>query len=462
MFTPYTGGAEALSSTPFTTTGCPQPLPFSLTQSTQDSSPDAGAYTSYTFNLARADGQQYLSQVQTTLPAGLLGAIPRVALCGEPQAAAGTCPPASEIGTVSVTAGAGPEPYAFAGEVYLTGPYAGAPYGLSIVVPALAGPFDLGSVVTRAQIDVDPYTARVVVTASLPRVVGGVPLRLRSIAVDVKRPNFLFNPTNCGPLATESTLTGFVPGSSATATQSLASPFQVGACEKLPFGPKLTASTGAKTSRAGGASLEVKLTQSANQANIRQVDTTLPKQLPSRLTTLHGACPAATFEVAGRVGESCPEASRVGSASVTTPVLPGRLEGPAYLVSHGGAAFPDLDVILRGDGVTVVLVGHTHISSAGVTSSTFETLPDVPVSSFALDLPTGPHSLLAARGSLCWPISDRPTLTMPTAIVAQSGAKLTQSTKIAVRNCPRLRHKTHGRRHRRRRGARMHRAHRRR
>ncbi len=394
LFTPYTGGAEALSSTPFTTTGCPAPLPFALTQSTQDSSPDAGAYTSYTFSLARGDGQQYLAQVATTLPAGLLGAVPSVSLCGEPQAAAGTCPPASEIGTASVTAGAGPEPYAFAGEVYLTGPYAGAPYGLSVVVPALAGPFDLGSVVTRAQVGVEPYTGRVVLTASLPRVVGGVPLRLRSVGVNVNRPSFLFNPTNCGPLASESTLTGFVPGSSATATQSLASPFQVGACDKLPFSPKLTASTGAKTSRAGGASLAVKLTQGAGQANIRQVSVTLPKRLPSRLTTLHGACPAATFEVAGRLGESCPEASRVGSASATTPVLPGKLEGPAYLVSHGGAAFPDLDVILRGDGVTVVLVSHTHISSAGVTSSTFESLPDVPVSSFALSLPTGSHSVL--------------------------------------------------------------------
>jgi hypothetical protein len=462
LFTPYTGQATALSSTPFATAGCPTPLPFSLTQSTQDSSPEAGAYTSYTFNLARGDGQQYLSQVATTLPAGLLGAIPSVPLCGEPQAAAGTCPPAAKIGTVSVTAGAGPEPYAFAGEVFLTGPYAGAPYGLSIVVPALAGPFDLGAVVTRAQIAVEPYTGRVVVTASLPRLVEGVPLRLRSIAVDVDRPSFLFNPTNCGPLATESTLTGFVPGSSATATQSLASSFQVGACDQLPFSPKLTASTRAKTSRANGASLEVELTQGTGQANIRQVIATLPKQLPSRLTTLHGACPAATFEVANPPG-ACPEASRVGSATATTPVLPGKLEGPAYLVSHGGAAFPDLDVILRGDGVTVVLVGHTHISSAGVTSSTFESLPDVPVSSFTLSLPSGPHSLLAAHGgSLCRPISDRSALKMPTTIVAQSGAKLTLSTKIAVRSCPRLRHKQHSRRHRRRRGAPTHRAHRRR
>ena len=206
LFTPYTGGPPALSSTPFSTTGCPAPLPFSLAQSTASSSASAGAYTSYTLNLAREHGQQYLSQVKTMLPAGLLGAIGSVALCGEPQAAQGTCSSASRIGTATVTVGAGPEPLGFSGAVYLTGPYNGAPYGLSIAVPASAGPFDLGSgacdcVLTRAALNVDPYTARVVATSALPTIVKGVPLRLRSVSVAVNRPNFLFNPTSCAPLA---------------------------------------------------------------------------------------------------------------------------------------------------------------------------------------------------------------------------------------------------------------------
>jgi hypothetical protein len=444
LFTPYTAQAPALSSTPFAATGCPTPLPYSLSQSTQDASPDAGAYTSYTFNLARADGQQYLSQIGTTLPAGLLGAIPSVALCGEPQAAAGTCPAAGEIGTAAVTAGAGSDPYALSGKVFLTGPYNGAPYGLSIVVPVVIGPpstptFDLGEVVARAAINVAPYTGRVVVTASVPTIVAGVPLRLRSIAVSVSRPNFLFNPTNCGALATESTLTGFAPGSSATATQSLSSPFRVGECGKLAFTPKLTASTGAKTSKKNGASLEVKVTQGAHQANIQQVLTVLPKRLPSRLATLHKACLAATFEVADPPG-NCSKEARVGEATASTPVLPGTLTGPVYLVSHGGGAFPDIDVILRGDGVTAVLVGHTHISAAGITSTSFESLPDVPISSFTLNLPIGPHSALTANGNLC-----AAHLTMPTTIVAQSGARITQKTKISVSGCacPRASHRLH-------------------
>ena len=466
LFTPYTAQAPAPSSTPFTATGCSSPLPFSLSQSTRDTSPDAGAYTSYTFDLARADGQQYLSQVSTTLPAGLLGAIPSVALCDEPQAAAGTCPAASEIGTAAVAAGAGPNPYALSGKVFLTGPYNGAPYGLSVVVPVVIGPpsstptFDLGEVVARAAIDVAPYTGRVVVTASVPTILAGVPLRLRDISVNVDRPSFLFNPTNCGALATESTLTGFVPGSGATATQSLSSPFQVGECGKLPFTPKLTAFTGAKTSKKNGASLDVRITQGTHQANIQQVLTALPKQLPSRLTTLHKACLAATFEVADPPG-GCSEEARVGEASASTPVLPGTLSGPVYLVSHGGGAFPDVDVILRGDGVTAILVGHTHISTAGITSTSFESLPDVPISSFALDLPIGPHSALTANGSLC-----AAHLTMPTTIIAQSGARLTQKTKIFVAgcsSCPRASHRLHWSNGKRRSGgtcrSRGHRAH---
>ncbi|HEY2283898.1 MAG TPA: hypothetical protein VGH60_10155 [Solirubrobacteraceae bacterium] len=427
LFTPYTGLAAALSATPFTTTGCPAPLPFSLTQSTQSSNAAAGAYTSYTFNLNRGDGQQYLSHLQTTLPPGLVGAIPSVQLCGEPQAQAGTCAPASEIGKATANVGAGSEPYSFTGPVYLTGPYGGAPYGLSIPIPAQAGPFDLGSgacdcVITRVAIGVDPYTARVIATSSLPTIVKGVPLRLKSLSVAVTRPSFLFNPTSCGPLATESTLT-----STFDATQSVSSPFAATNCGALAFKPSFKAATAAKTTKLGGASLQVNLTEPAHQANIRSVLAQLPVQLPARLTTLQQACPEATFKQNPRI---CPIGSLVGGATVTTPVLPGKLSGPAYLVSHGGLAFPDLDLILEGDGVRVVLTGNTNIKK-GITSSTFASIPDVPVSSFALSLPIGPHSALAANGSLC-----TRRLAMPTTIVAQNGKQVKQSTTISVRGCP--------------------------
>jgi hypothetical protein len=438
--TPFSGTAAQSPLSSFTVDSngsggaCPSPLPFTPTQTVPPQNPgQAGAYSPFVFKLERTDGQPYLSQIKTTLPAGLLGAIPSVTLCGEPQAQKGECTFASQIGLVQVTAGAGPSPYTFTGQAFLTGPYNGAPYGMSIVIPAVAGAnglFNLGDVVTRAAINVEPYTYRLVVSSTLPTIVKGIPLRLKAVTIAINRQNFLFNPTNCGVLATESTVSGFTPGSSPLATSSLSTPFQVSGCSTLPFKPSLTAFTGAKTSKANGASIEVKVTQAANQANIKQVLTTLPKQLPARGSTLMKACLAATFEVAEPPGR-CSSESRVGGATATTPVLPGTLSGPAYLVSHGGEAFPDLDVILRGDGVTVVLVGHTHVSSAGVITTNFESLPDAPISSFSLNLPIGPHSVLAGNGNLC-----ASTLTMPTTIVAQSGSKITQNTRISVTDCP--------------------------
>jgi hypothetical protein len=423
--TPYTGQAAALASSPFATTGCASsPPPFKLAQSTQTQSSKAGAYTPYTLNLARADGQQYLQRVSTTLPAGLLGAIPSVTLCGEPQAAQGKCAAASQIGTATVLAGSGPTPYAFSGPVSLTGPYGGAPYGLSVAIPAVAGPFNLGTVVTRATLNVGLYSGRVTATSVLPTIVGGVPLRLKGISITVNRPSFLFNPTSCGALASETVL-----GSTLGVAQSLSSPLTVSGCAALPFKPSLSASTGAKSSKVNGASLEVKVSQGLHQANIRQVIVSLPRALPSRLTTLQKACPVAQFED-GQPPGTCPSTSRVGGATVSTPVLAGRLAGPAYLVSHGGGAFPDLDLVIRGDGVEVVLVGHTQIAS-GTTTSKFETLPDVPITGVAVDLTTGPRSLLGANGVLC-----KEPLTAPTTIIAQSGAKITRKTKISVTGCP--------------------------
>jgi hypothetical protein len=421
--TPYTGGAQAIGLTPFATNGCPSPLPFSLAQDTADSPPNAGAFgsTAFTFNLARADGQQYLSALTTVLPSGLVGAIPAVGLCGQAQANAGTCPAASQIGSATAEVGSG-DPYPFTGPVFLTGPYGGSPYGLSIPIDALAGPFDLGTIVTRAAINVDPHTGRVIVTAALPTIFRGIPLRLRSISVTVNRPGFLFNPTNCGPLATNATLT-----STFNATQTLSSPFQAIDCSALPFKPAFAVSSSAQASKAAGASLSVVLGQVAHEANIHSVFVQLPTQLPSRLTTLQKACPGATY-AANPYG--CPAGSKVGSATVTTPVLPGALSGPAYLVSQGGAADPDLDLLLEGDGVHVILEGTTSIK-AGITTSTFASIPDVPVSSFVLDLPTGPNSALAANGNLC-----SHALIMPTTITAQSGAQIKQSTIISVASCP--------------------------
>jgi hypothetical protein len=227
--------------------------------------------------------------------------------------------------------------------------------------------------------------------------------------------------------------------SSEDTAYTISVPFQVTNCAILKFAPKLSVSTSAKPSRANGESLSVKLAYPnapfGSQANVAKVKVELPKQLPSRLTTLQKACPAATFEANPA---RCPAASIVGHAKAITPVTPVPLEGPAYFVSHGGEAFPSLVLVLQGYGVTIDLVGSTFINKAGITSSTFKTVPDQPVQSFELTLPQGPYSALAAHGDLC-----KDKLAMPTEFVAQNGAEIKTSTKITVTGCPKAKKAKH-------------------
>ncbi len=379
--------------------------------------------------------------MKTVLPPGVVAKIPSVPLCPEANANAGTCPSTSRIGFVQVASGSGTQPYTFTGEVFLTEHYEGAPYGLDIVTPTAAGPFNFGPVNTRAKINVNPNTAQVEVTilkstvqgstvSGLPTIVGGIPTRIRSITVAITHSNYVINPTNCNALKGETLLT-----SALGSTALVSSPFQVENCSSLAFKPDFKATSSSKTSRANGASLNVNITQPSGQANIASVVTTLPKQLPSRLTTLQKACVLATFEANP---SNCPKESNVGTATANTPTLPNQMKGPAYIVSRG-AAFPDLELVLEGDGVRVILDGKTNIKNS-ITTTTFGSNPDVPISSFSLKLPTGKFSLLAANGNFC-----KPKLLMPTTITGQNGKKLTQKTHIEVSGClPILSHKVKG------------------
>ena len=421
-FLPYTEIGAKTITTPFAATGCAATIPFALSQTTANQTGNAGGNTSYTFSLTRPEGNQYLSQVKTTLPAGLVGQIPKATQCTEAQASTNTCPDSSKIGVASAISGSGPTPFTFGGgSVYLTGPYKGAPFGLSIVVPAIAGPFNLGPVTTRAAINIDPYTARVTTTADLPTIVKGIPIRLRGVTVSINKQGFLLNPTSCAAMATESTVT-----STDAATQKLSSPFQVGNCNLLKFKPAFKAVTSSRTSKANGASLETTLNEVPGQANVKSVKVQLPKTLPSRLTTLQKACPAATFEADYH---NCPPGSFVGGARANTPTLPGKLSGPAILVSHAAAAFPDLDLVMEANGVRAVLVGNTDIKN-GITTTTFASTPDVPVSSITVNLPIGPNSALAANGNLC-----ASPLIMPTTMTGQNGTVVKQNTTIKVNTC---------------------------
>jgi hypothetical protein len=390
----------------------------------------AGGFSPLSVTFSRGDQDEALGGVKVVTPPGLLGLLKTVPLCGEPQAAAGTCGDESLIGHTTVGAGPGSNPVYIGGKVFLTGPYKGAPFGLSIVVPAVAGPFNLGTVVVRATINVDPHTAALtVVSDPLPTILQGIPLQVRTVNVTVDRPGFIFNPTDCEPLA----VGGVITSTQGTAAQ-VSSRFQAANCAALGFAPKLVASAPAATSRNGGAALDVKVAYpSGAQANIHSVKVTLPKQLPARLSTVQQACPAATFEANPA---SCGEGALIGTGTASTPIFAAPLTGPAYLVSHGGESFPDVVVVLQGQGVTVDLVGNVYIAKSGATSATFANVPDAPITAFDLSLPEGPHSGLSAVGSLC-----AEPLTMPTTITGQNGAQLTQTTKIAVSGCPKAKKK---------------------
>jgi hypothetical protein len=422
-------------------------LPFSPSLAGGTTNINAGSFSGMTTTIGREDGQQNMQSVQLHMPAGLSGLLSGVTLCGEAQANAGTCGPNSLIGETTVSAGVGSDPVSVVGgRIYITGPYDGAPFGLSIVNPVKAGPFDLehdtsnpvqqpacDCIVVRAKVEVDAHTAALTVTTdpsgphAIPHLIDGIPVQIKRVNVTINRPGFTFNPTNCDPMG----ITGAI-SSDEGGSQPVSVPFQVTNCATLAFTPKFTVSTSANTSRAGGASLAVDLSYPpgaiGSQANVASVKVSLPEQLPSRLTTLQKACTAAQFEADPG---GCPAASIVGHVVVHTPLVPVPLEGPAYFVSHGGEAFPNLIMVLQGYGVTVDLVGDTFISKQGITSSTFKATPDVPFSSFQLELPEGPYSALTANGDLC-----RQKLVMPTSLTAQNGAALNQETQIEVTGCP--------------------------
>jgi hypothetical protein len=428
--TPYSSETPAEpQSEPFEVNGCPSPR-FSPAFSAGTTSNQAGGFSPEIVSFSRTDQSQEFEAITVHSPPGLLGRLSSVELCPEPLARAGTCPAQSQIGTTTVAAGPGSSPLYLGGKVFLTGPYKGAPFGLSILVPAVAGPFNLGNVNIRAADDVDRTTMALTITSDpFPQSVDGIPLQIKRVDLNINREDFMFNPTNCHPLAVSSTLRSLQG-----ATAAMTSRYQAASCARLPFKPRFSALTQAKTSRARGAYLHVKVASGPGQANIAKVKVDLPRQLPSRLTTLQSACLADVFD---ENPAACPAASLVGTAVVVTPILRTALEGPAYLVSHGSAAFPDLELVLQGEGVTLVLDSRTRITR-GITSSTFGSVPDAPISTFDLVLTEGPHSVLAAnlparaKGSMC-----HQGLAMPTAIMAQNGAVKRQITRIAVWGCAR-------------------------
>ena len=421
-------------------------------------SPQAAGYSPFELSFSRQDSEQEISGLTVSLPPGLTAKIAGVAKCpdtaiqaaaanpsGAAELASPSCPAASEVGSVQATSGVGSSPLVNTGKAYLTGPYKGAPFGLAVIVPAIAGPFDLGNVVVRSALYISPNDAHVTaVSDPFPTIIDakgtdghtdGFPIRMRAINITLNRAGYVLNPTNCTPMTVNATLT-----STTNTTASNSARFQAAGCGELAFKPKFAVSTMGHATKAKGASLTVNVTSTPGQANIAKVHTELPKQLPSWLPTLQKACLATVFETNPA---ACPAGSLVGNATAVSPLIAAPFTGPAYLVSHGAAAFPDLEIVLQSENITLILDGKTDIKH-GITISNFETVPDAPITSFQLNLPTGPNHVLATNipeklnHNLC---SQK--LTMPTLITAQNGATLKQTTNITITGCkPTKKHKT--------------------
>jgi hypothetical protein len=393
--------------------------------------PQAGAYAPLMLTLGRSDVQQNLGGFTVQTPPGLLVTLAKVALCQEPQAAQGRCEPTSEVGQASVAAGVGPDPYRIdGGRVYLTAPYKGGAFGLSIVMPAVAGPFDLGNVVVRASVRVDPHTAQLTILSDpLPRMLdsveglrSGIPADIRAVELMIDRPGFVLNPTSCGSAMVSATI-----ASSAGDRVRVSDPFHAVNCATLPFKLKLSALTRANGEFAGhGASLHLRLATSIGQANIRSLKLDLPQRLPARLESVQGACRQGMFE---SNPAACAPSSVIGSASVATRVLEAPMRGPVYLVARGHA-FPDMVVVLQGQGIRIDLTGALYVDAKNVTSTTFRAMPDVPIRRFDLILPEGPRSILAAGGSLC-----AKSLHISAAVNGQNGARLKRGFRVRVSGC---------------------------
>jgi hypothetical protein len=365
-------------------------------------SPIAGAYAPFVLRLSRQDGSQELKGLNLTLPAGMAAKFAGVAECsdasiasaegksGKQEQASASCPSSSHLGTVTVGAGAGPAPYYVKGDAYLAGPHKGAPLSLAVITPAVAGPFDLGTVVVRAPLYIDPETAQGTVKSSFPTILEGIPLDVRSIAVAIDRNQFTLNPTSCEAKA----VTGEAI-STLGQSVSLNNRFQVGGCANLGFKPKLSLKLTGGTKRGAHPALTATLTypKAGAYSNIAYAQVALPHSEFLDQAHIGTVCTRVQF-----AANQCPAKSVYGYARAITPLFDKPLEGPVYLRSSSHQ-LPDLVAALNGQ-VNVVLSGRNDSIHGGI-RNTFEAVPDAPVSKFTLKLKGAKKGLLQNSTDIC-------------------------------------------------------------
>ncbi len=380
-------------------------------------SPIAGTNSPFVLKITRPDGQQSLKKIAVTLPLGLTAKLAGIPRCAQSAIVPGvggstSCPAGSQVGTVTVSAGAGSSPFFLVDQpVYLTDGYDGAPFGLAIDTHALAGPFDLGHVVVRTKLSIDPITTQVSADAEpLPSIIQGIPLHIRSVTLKMDRDRFVLNPTSCAAQTVGGQITGGGANFADPADDSVkgvSSPFQVGGCSDLGLSPKLAiALTGkGQTTDDKHPGVHATVRQTAGQANLKRVVVSLPLSLALDPDNANGLC---EFTDGSKVDPTCPKASIVGKAVARTPILDQPLTGPVYFVKNirkdpkSGReirTLPKLVIPLTGEnGLRLNLVGTSNVVNDRLVT-TFDNIPDAPVSDFTLDINGGKGGILVVSGT---------------------------------------------------------------
>jgi hypothetical protein len=420
QFTPYSApeGKDAFSSSEFTPAATPRggtcpsaeaqlPNAPKLTAGTE--SPAAGKYSPLLFKVSREDGTQRLSKIEATMPKGLTAKLAGVGTCsqadiakarsrekaqaGAAELADPSCPASSEVASVDAAAGAGPTPFHAAGHAYLAGPYKGAPLSIVAIVPAIAGPFDLGTVVSQVALHIDPESGVVrAVSDPLPAILEGVPVDLRSVSLRAARPNFSLNPTSCSEKAFTGAATSIL-GQAAPISER----FQVGGCKSLPYKPKLTANLYGPIHRGGHPRLRSVFTAKAGEANTARISFALPKSEFIDQSHFRTICTRVQF-----AAEQCPAGSVYGHIEATSPLVDYTVEGPIYLRSSSHK-LPDVVAALHGppsQPIEVDLDGRVDSVNGGI-RTTFETVPDLPVTKAIVSLQGGKKGLFQNSTNIC-------------------------------------------------------------
>ena len=453
--TPWTEAGDASPKASFTLSSapgggaCPKTLaerPFGPSFSAKTTNSQGGAYSEFDVGVSRGEGNQELKGANVLLPPGLSAKLAGLTYCPPAAIAAAaansaaaeiakpSCPDSSLVGDAAITAGSGPSPIAISGKVYLAGPYNGAPLSLVVITPAAAGPFDLGTVVVRVALAVNPETVQVdAISDPIPHVFGGALLDIRTIAVHLNRKQFVLNPTNCSAMSVSGALRG--GGSDPTnpadfSTDPVSVPFAVKGCESLGFAPKLYFRTKGGTHRSQSPKFSATLKTREGDANISHVSVRLPHTFFLKQSSLAKICTRVQF-----AANACPAESVYGYARAVTPLLSKPLEGPVYLRASSNQ-LPDLVVALNGQ-INVDLDGRIDSVNGGIRNS-FETVPDVPVSEFTLTVRGGKRGLLVNSTNLC---KKRPRVIVK--MTAQNGKKANQHAEIRTPCRRRGKHQKH-------------------